>query len=394
MRQLLPTLLLLPVLAFAGDKPAPAPSINTTMTEVGSLMAGLLSDGVLADPQTAVQRLNELDERFRRLEPHTKDRGPTFRISWQTMVEQIDHARSAVDSGTATPDTLRNLMHGIALACAGCHTQDDKSRALSFGKLEVPATYDTLQKARFYYITRDYPEALKLYEDYLDKQRRLAWDTPALDAFEGELTIYAQIYRQPEQAMKALKRRLDRSGGVMSKQARQDLQSWIKGFDAIRRAQLTAQNPSFAELEKYARKYILTHEESPATIAERSKIIYLWLRGLLYEYMQTHPGDAHMPELLYWLATVDRALDYNFYYSLADLYLKECITRYPTSDTAELCFDEYERYVEFAYSGSSGEHLPVEVSDEMTRLRELLDAARTATEIPALPPEAPKAPTP
>ncbi|MFZ5755679.1 MAG: hypothetical protein ACOY3X_02125 [Pseudomonadota bacterium] len=360
----------------------PVISINTTMTEIGALMSGLLSEKVLADPDAALQRLEQLDQRFRLMEPHTGDRGPAFRISWQTMVEQIGRARDAVDAGTATPDTLSNLVHGIASACAGCHTQDDKAQVLSFGRL-TPASGDPLQQARYHYITRDYADALRLYESWLDTQPRLSWNGPVLDAFEGELTIYAQIYRDPDRAIKALKQRLDRSGAGMSKQVRKDIQAWIKGFEDVRKAKLKAFEPGIADLDAYARKYILPHAGVPIATEEKDKIALLWLRGLVYEYVQAHPADARMPELLYWLSVVDRVLDYNFYYSLADLYLRECITRYPTSDTAELCYDEYERYVEFAYSGSSGEFVPAEVRDELLRLRDILDAAHAATEVPA-----------
>lgn len=393
MRKWLPILLLLPLSAFAADTAVTAPSLNMTMTEIGGLMSNLISDQVLSDPDAALKQLDALDERFVRLESHVSDRGPAFRITWQTMREQIGRTRDAVDSGSATTDNLRNLVHGIASACAGCHTQDDKSQVLSFGKLS-PNTDDPLQRARFSYITRDYATALSLYDDWLDVQPRLAYTGPVLDALEGELTIYAQVYRDPERAIKGLKKRLSRSSGSMSKQVRQDIQSWIKGFDIIRKAKLKSMNLTYAELEKYAQKYILPHAGSVSATEEQDKIAYLWLRGLLHEYVQSHPADEHMADLLYWLAMVDRVLEYNFYYSLADLYLKECIVRYPTSDAAESCFDEYERYVEFAYSGSSGEHVPVEVRDELARLREILDAAHAATEVPALVPDTPERATP
>lgn len=367
-----------------------APSLNATMTEIGALMSNLISEQVLADPDATLKQLEALDTRFGQLEAHAADRGPAFRITWQTMQEQIARTRDAVDSGIATTDSLRNLVHGIASACSGCHTQDDKAQALSFGKLS-PNSGDPLQRARFSYITRDYASALKLYDGWLDAQARLSYTGPVLDAFEGQLTIYAQIYREPDQAIKALKKRLDRSGGSMSRQVRQDIQSWIKGFEAIRKAKLKPFNPGFADLERYAQKYVLPHAGAVTPTSQQDKIVYLWLRGLMHEYVQSHPADPRMADLLYWLASLDRVLDYNFYYSLADLYLKECIVRYPTSDAAEACYDEYERYVEFAYSGSSGEHVPVEVQDELTRLREILDAAHAATEVPAIIPETPAA---
>lgn len=388
LRPFLLTIACLATLSLPAQAAEPALQINATMTEIGGLMSNLLNEKVLAEPDAAIRQLDALDERFRSMEAHAGDRGPAFRITWQTMIEQIGRTRDAVDSGTATTDNLRNLVHGIASACAGCHTQDDRSQAISFGKL-APAKDDPLQKARFHYITRDYAAALKLYDAYLDAQPRLAYNGPVLDAFEGELTIHAQINRDPDRAIKALKQRLDRSSGSMSRQVRKDIQAWIKGFEEIRKAKVKAFEPSWSDLESYATRYILPHAGTPIVTAEKDKITYLWMRGLLHEYVQAHPSDEHMPDLLYWLAISDRVLDYNFYYSLADLYLKECIVRYPNSDTAERCYDEYERYVEFAYSGSSGEHVPTEVSDELVRLREVLDAAHAATEVPASEPATP-----
>jgi hypothetical protein len=368
---------LLPVVALAEPQP-----INTTMTEIGGIMSNLLSEKVLSEPDVTLKQLDQLDARFRSMEPHTVDRGPAFRITWHTMLEQIARTRDAVDGGVATRDSLQNLVHGIASACAGCHTQDDRSQALSFGKL-APNTTDPLQNARFRYIVRDYAGALKLYETFIDAQPRLAYSGPVLDALEGELTILAQVFRDSERGAAHFRNRIERSGGSMSKQVRKDMQSWIRGFDEIRKARIKAFEPTLAELEGWAKQFILRHEGVPIVTAEHEKVVYLWLRGLLHEYVQAHPQDERMPELLYWLAITDRVLDYNFYYSLADLYLKECIVHYPAADAAEDCYAEYERYVEFAYSGSSGPHVPAEIRDELILLREVLDAARKKIEVPA-----------
>lgn len=361
------------------------PALNASMGEIGVLMSGLLNDKVLNNPDATLKQLDQLDTRFRAMEPHVGERGPAFRISWQTMVEQIGRTRDAVDAGTATRETLNNLVHGIASACTGCHTQDDKGKALGFGSL-VPETGDTLQKARFRYVVRDYDAALQLYGQYLDAQEKLAYSGPVLDALEGELTILAQVKRDTELGSRHFRQRLERSGSRMSRQMRKDMQAWVKGFENIRKLGLKAGDTGFADLESYARTFLLPHEGSPIVVDERDKVAYLWVRGLIHEYVQANPRDAQMPELLYWLALSDRVLDYNFYYSLADLYLKECIVRYPASDTAEDCYAEYERYVEFAYSGSGGVHVPTEVRDQLILWREVLDAAHAATEVPATEP--------
>lgn len=351
------------------------PALNEEMTGIGAILSGLLNEKVLADPAATIRRLDQLGEGFARFEPHTRDRGPAFRLTWKTMIEQIDRTRETVERGVATRETLNNLVHGIATACAGCHTQDDRAQALSFGKLSLTAD-DPLQRARFRFVTRDYAAALKDYDVFLDDRPRLAYEMGVLDALEGELTIFAQIYRDPERGVRHFRKRLDRSGNSMSKQIRTDIEAWIRGFDEVRRAKLKPFEPDWADISSYAKRYIQPHEGIPVARTEQEKVVYLWLRGLLHEYVQAHPDDPNMPSLLYWLAIVDRVLDYNLYYSLADLYLKECITRYPSTDTATQCYEEYRRYVAFAYSGSGGENIPTEVVDELGRLYQLIEHAR------------------
>lgn len=376
-------LLLSAEIAVAADTSARSASdLNVAMASIGVLMSDLLSQKVLDDPEVVLKKLDQLETRFQQTESHAGEHGPAFRISWAMLAEQIGRSRDAINSGLATPDTLRNLVHGIASACAGCHTQDDKIRVLSAGKLTL-STADPLQQARFQYITRNYAEALSLYDLFLDRQVSLARNGPVLDALEGELTIFGQIYRDPDRAIKHLKKRLARSSGTLTRGVRQDIEAWIQGFEEVRKAKLKAFKASFADIQGYVNTYILPHAGEPIVVAEKDKVSYLWMRGVLHEYIQSHPEDSRMPDLLYWLAISDRVLDYNFYYSLADMYLRECIVRYPTTDAAELCFSEYERYVEFAYSGSSGEHVPAEIQDEVLRLREIIDTARAAAEVPA-----------
>lgn len=351
------------------------PAINAEMAGIGALMSHLLNERVLAEPKVAGERLAQLDARFRGLEAHAADRGPAFRITFATTIEQIGRTREAIELGTATPESLRNLVHGIATTCAGCHTQDDKGQVLSYGRL-APATEDPLQQARFRYITRDYAGALQLFDSFLSSRPRLAYDAGVLEALEGELTILAQVYRDPQRGVTHFRQRLDRSGGSMSRQVKKDLQAWVRGFEDVRKARLKGTDVGWADINAYARQYLMPHEGTRLAVPEKDKVVYLWLRGLMHEYMQANPADANMPQLLYWLALLDRALDYNLYYSLSDLYLKECMVRWPQTDTALQCFAEYERYVMFAYSGSGGEYIPAEVVDELARLRKLLDDAR------------------
>jgi hypothetical protein len=77
----------------------------------------------------------------------------------------------------------------------------------------------------------------------------------------------------------------------------------------------------------------------------------------------------------------DRWLNNQFFFSLSDQYLKECITRFPKSATAKKCFAEYDYQTRLAYTGSSGENLPEDVANELMDLKGLL-AGKTMAKNP------------
>ena len=105
-----------------------------------------------------------------------------------------------------------------------------------------------------------------------------------------------------------------------------------------------------------------------------SLVNYLRVSGILNEYLLTHPNTKVEPEILYWLAICDRSISNNFFFSLADMYLKECITRYPSAPIAKKCFTEYETQTTLGYTGSSGIHVPPEVKAELKRLKDLVNS--------------------
>jgi hypothetical protein len=68
---------------------------------------------------------------------------------------------------------------------------------------------------------------------------------------------------------------------------------------------------------------------------------------------------------------IDRSIAYNFYFSLADLYLKQCVLKYPEHSYAQRCFDEYENYVDYNYV-QYGEKIPPGIQQELIQMRKAL----------------------
>jgi hypothetical protein len=127
-----------------------------------------------------------------------------------------------------------------------------------------------------------------------------------------------------------------------------------------------------SELRKFAQDMLETPELTENLSVNPEAAKYLILSGILFEYLSTHEDSSFTPEVLYWLGRVDRTLNNTFFYSLADMYLKECILKYSQSKVAEKCYNEYELNMVLAYSGSGGTNLPYDVQQELASLKLLV----------------------
>ena len=99
------------------------------------------------------------------------------------------------------------------------------------------------------------------------------------------------------------------------------------------------------------------------------EVIFLKLKEDLHKILKEEPPRNDMAEIYYWLSLSERAVGYNLFYSLADGYLKSCMDNFSTQSFAKRCFNEYESFIEFAYSGSSGTHIPADVKRDLENYR-------------------------
>ena len=100
-----------------------------------------------------------------------------------------------------------------------------------------------------------------------------------------------------------------------------------------------------------------------------------WFRissGVLLNYLVENPNTELAPEILYWLSLVEHRMSQTYFFSLGDLYLKDCIKKYPTSPYAKKCYQEYADSIEAGYTGSAGVDIPVEEKRELIKLKSLL----------------------
>lgn len=363
-------------------------SINSTETktsEVKTLMDELffhltalkkfmISDEKFKDPNndleisTHLQKLEKASDKMDHVALFKQD---NFKFSQQVLKKQFSEASLIFRLGNKS--YARWVINATISVCTSCHSQlPSKSRSLKeFENFKIYTS--AFDRAEFLFATRRFDEASNIYDELITNFPK---STDRVDhveiSLERQVAYYSRIKRNADEAL--TKFSMYGNNKKLPLFLQQNQTAWISQFkDWKRQGPIDPRTISESEIIKLAEKKL--QSDSSSIEASNPKLVsYLWISGILYEYLLTHPRTKITPQILYWLSICDRALSNTFFYSLANLYLRECITGYPADPFAKKCLKEYNEEMLSGYTGSSGTHLPPEVQKDLEALKKWIDS--------------------
>ncbi len=296
----------------------------------------------------------------------TPDRGDTWQISSDLLVNQLQQARDEFSQGREAHGM--SLLRSATSVCVTCHTQDDRTAGWLMPAGE--SLGDGFVAGEFLFMTRQYERAFEVYRHWLRSQETLPYENRTLTAFGRLLLTALQMRKSADDIGELLAEFAERESVNLA--LRKDLNDWIAGIRELQTHTDISSHPDPETLRSLALQWLSDGDREaggPIFITERQRPAIIWLRGELYRALTQEADRDRVADWLYWLALGDRVLEYRFYYSLADMYLKQCMLEYTDNPVAPLCYREYENYVEFFYSGSGGTHVPADIEAELDMLR-------------------------
>ena len=368
---------LVSTLVSAAEPAAPA-SLNRIMSNIGTTMIDtypiIVTQRELTVAEKRLLRANikRLSELFESAEPFIRARSETYVVSYRFILEYLRETQRAIADKNL--DYARSRLYGLGSICTSCHTQDTKLRTLFTGAGRERFPNDAAY-AEFNFLTRNYDEAEKYFErDLRSGNTKTEYDV--IRPLQRLIVIYTQIKNQPGAGADVLSKFVDLPAHTDA--TRGELKGWIAGLRVLEsRGADKVTAPAFAEIETRVRDILgpLDQPLSVIRVAPDQEIQRLWLSGVLYHYLNRKPLAEEIPKLLYWLAVNDRVVGYSYFFSLADLYLKECVYNHAQHPYAQRCYAEFQEYVNFIYSGSGGTYIPPELKQEMRKMKEALNRA-------------------
>lgn len=313
-----------------------------------------------------LQHLKEMNRLTKRAKHQSLLNSPNFSFSRKVLENHIGEIETVFKSGNK--EYARWMLNSTTSICMSCHTQYP-----TMTSLPDTGTGSNFSDAEFLFATRRYESAAQVY-------RKLISDFPANGMKTNDLetsirrlvAFHARITRTPKEGVEELKKILNNKN--LPEFLKRDTSAWIALFEKWKiESDVDPKTVSPEALTTWVEKqFEKTLWDRMVPASDPRTVTYLRVSGILYEYLQLHPRSEITPKILYWLAKCEYRLSSNFFYSLGDQYLRECVQSYSKDPIAKKCFFEYEDNVIMSYTGSRGTYLPPETAQELKTFRKLV----------------------
>jgi len=348
---------------------APDIALNKKMSQLGQAMSNLFPlavDGKRLDTSESQKILKDniaaLVDTVPTVMPHFAQKSLTYQLSFDIIQDHINDLQKAFENKRY--NHVKSMLRATASICVSCHSQDKQRRTI-FEGLPRQQFKSDFSYAEYNYITRNYDQAERFYLSYLNNPGKHDKEADQLTALRNLLSIYTQILNDVGKGAEVFGK--IQKNKHLTVYAKKKVSTWLSGMKQIASLSGHDDDGNFERINSLVKQYIEA-KDSP------SKLEYLyWIRGMVYRYLSTSPKNDEIPVLLYWLALTERGTTQNVYFSLGDLYLKECMLIYPNTSIAKKCYDEYEDAITFSYSGSRGTEIPEDIQDDLKKFKEMVN---------------------
>jgi hypothetical protein len=327
------------------------------------------------EKEELLKNLNDLSVFFKSAKHADFFQRPGFKPSLEAITNHLDETIMSVEADNFL--FAQKRLNVIGALCVTCHSQlPDSVSKNAFReniKKEKRDRFDSdFSYANYLYLVRRFDDSKTYFEKAIDlamANSSMSSRQEVLFSLRRILSMTTKIKFDFEKSKILVEKwtkdtRLSINEQKTIKRWSDSLKSW-KGFDSKLINEKTL--PQFIEknlIPLDLKKEIIFSGEEDVTLFISS--------GVLLNFLVENPNSEMAPEILYWLSLIEHRMGQSYFFSLGDLYLKDCIRKYPASPYAKKCYQEYSDSIEAGYTGSSGTDIPVNEKRELMKLKALL----------------------
>lgn len=321
-------------------------------------------------------KLLKLKTAFKNAKHLRQIKTPGFQPSFEVVTDHLDQTYE--NFSTKNKAFAITRLKATAEMCISCHSQLPKGKSHTFRNFSAVTRndfYNDYEYGDYLFLIRDYTQAIRYYKKEImariakNKALKALHNSKAsnyLDftiekSLKRVLTIYTKVFYRPEKAITFFDAYKDEKDLPVS--LKEDVKEWLSDLETWKKRRFSGNVTSESELTGFIKKYLERDGDDKPSDVEQ-----LIAAGVLYRFVNSYPKTSSAPQVLFWLGKIDYNLEHSYFYSLSEVYLKNCIKQYSKSPFAKMCFDQYKEHIEMGFTGTSGTNIP---DDELEVLNEL-----------------------
>lgn len=277
-----------------------------------------------------------LEKHLKRLKEQVFTKEPFLRTTTSMLAEQVSDADEAFRENQK--HYARYVLVSSLQMCIACHTRTASSDFV-LPEEELKGA-SMLEKANYYFATRQFDKGRDLYEQVL-KEMEGDESTSRVRSVALALAIYyARVKEDPEKGRRFFSNLA--KGKQFTKEQREEFREWALSFERWPKGKPSYIEPiSDAEAIKLARRLLREKSGAPA-----NEIRQLRASSQLHSVLEAPGGPSPIKaEALLRLGKIYASLDFPLYYRFGDMYLKACIMEYKQTKEAQDCYKALEQVV-------------------------------------------------
>ena len=296
--------------------------------------------------------------------PPLIEKQPGFRITYNILADHIKKTDEVFRRGEM--EYARMRLNSMGNLCASCHMQAPKvSHFSALGFIEDRNKETTYANADFLFVIRRYDEALNMYDKLAREYPKNGLTEDKLnDLYRRKLAILARVYRDPDKGIEDFK--ADLKNKQLPQKIRGNLEGWVNTLQKWKTEEQKPNQMKTSELLAYVNKTLPENLNRNMKLSDDQLFNMFRLSGLLYEKLYQEPKTENTQQILYELARCERSLGPLYWYSLSEIYLKECVMRFPNQSFSKKCYEAYRSGMEERYNNN----LPEPVQQSIDALKE------------------------
>lgn len=325
------------------------------------------------EKEELLKNLNDLSVFFKSAKHAEFFQKPGFKPSLAAITNHIDETIISVESDSFI--FAQKRLNVIGALCVTCHSQLPESVSKNAFReniiREKRERFDSnFSYANYLYLVRRFDESKEYFNKSIDEALSVSGkniNQEVATSLRKILSIDTKIQFNYAKTLAFIEKwskdsRLSLSDRKTVVRWGESLKGW-KDFDP----------KSIKSMPKFIEKHLSPLDLKKEIIFSGEEDVTLLISsGVLLNYLVENPNSDLAPEILYWLSLSEHRMGQSYFFSLGDLYLKDCIRKYPSSPYAKKCYQEYADSIEAGYSGSSGTDIPANEKRELIKLKSLL----------------------